>query len=409
MNIEAKLLSRVINERDLTPLLTAGANDGWFIDRTNKQVWTLMREHFLKYQECPTSDVIHANFPAYEIIPAVPESTQYLIDTIVATRRKGSVVNMMASAIEAIDKRKDHEEAILALQSGLVRLEEEGLSGTSDLDLTDEKNKFWEEYEFRKNNPGLLGIPTGFPTIDTVTGGLQRGQLITIVAPPKTGKTTLALQMAHNVHLDGNVVMFQSFEMLTSEITSRYIAQKARVSHARFQQGANTPEEETRIQFALKGLAKMRDSFWLSDSSGGSTVSGIAAKIQVLRPRVVFIDGTYLMTDERTGESGTREAITNTTRDLKKLAQRFNITIVVSTQVLKWKMSKGQVTSDSIGYSSSFHQDSDVLFGLQREDEAVDDTRLLKVLDARNAPRMEVSLFWDWETGQFREISQDDL
>ena len=87
----------------------------------------------------------------------------------------------------------------------------EGLSGTSDLDLTDEKNKFWEEYEFRKNNPGLLGIPTGFPTIDTVTGGLQRGQLITIVAPPKTGKTTLALQMAHNVHLDGNVVMFQSF------------------------------------------------------------------------------------------------------------------------------------------------------------------------------------------------------
>ena len=115
------------------------------------------------------------------------------------------------------------------------------------------------------------------------------------------------------------------------------------------------------------------------------------------------------MTDERTGESGTREAITNTTRDLKKLAQRFNITIVVSTQVLKWKMSKGQVTSDSIGYSSSFHQDSDVLFGLQREDEAVDDTRLLKVLDARNAPRMEVSLYWDWETGQFREISQDDL
>ena len=56
MNIEAKLLSRVINERDLTPLLTAGANDGWFIDRSNKQVWTLMREHFLKYQELTRKD-----------------------------------------------------------------------------------------------------------------------------------------------------------------------------------------------------------------------------------------------------------------------------------------------------------------------------------------------------------------
>jgi len=76
---------------------------------------------------------------------------------------------------------------------------------------------------------------------------------------------------------------------------------------------------------------------------------------------------------------------------------------------LNWKMKKGQVTADSIGYSSSFHQDADVIFGLQREDEHVDDTRVLKILDSRNSGRVDVSLLWDWGTGTFREIDASDI
>ena len=114
------------------------------------------------------------------------------------------------------------------------------------------------------------------------------------------------------------------------------------------------------------------------------------------------------MIDEQSGEMGTPLSLTNITRSLKRLAQTAQIPIVISTQVLKWKMSKGQVTADSIGYSSSFLQDADVLFGLQKEDEAIDDTRILKVLASRNTGPMEVSMLWDWNTGQFREITRED-
>jgi hypothetical protein len=91
------------------------------------------------------------------------------------------------------------------------------------------------------------------------------------------------------------------------------------------------------------------------------------------------------------------------------LAQKHQIPIVITTQALGWKMRKGNVTVDSIGYSSSFFQDADVVFGLQREDENVDDTRLLKVMASRNCGPLEVSLVWDWNTGEFREISSDDM
>ena len=408
MNIESKLLSKSIESRSLAPLFERNINESWFTDPDNKKIWLLVRDHFFKYGEVPSLDVIQSNYPNYKLIE-VSDSIDYLIDEIVSKRREFATVSMLSTAVELVEKHKDHEGALLKLQGDLIRLEETGLSTTSDIDITKDPMSRWKDYEHRKANPGLLGLSTGFPTMDKATSGLQKGQLVVIVAPPKTGKSTLALQMAQNIHLDGHVPMFQSFEMSNREQESRYDAMRARVSHQRLMTGSLTDEEESRYKTKLKNIEAMRHKFWLVDSAAGSTVTGIASKIQILNPEVVFIDGTYLMIDEQTGEANTPQALTNITRSLKRMAQRFQVPIVISTQVLNWKMRKGQVTADSIGYSSSFYQDADVIFGLQREDENVDDTRLLKILASRNSGLTEVSMLWDWNTGQFREITDQDL
>jgi replicative DNA helicase len=408
MNNELRLLSKVLDSRDVTPLFDNGVKDSWFVDPEVKRVWVFVREHFAKYAECPSLDVIHKNFPTWKQHES-QDSINYLIDSVVASRRAASVLKMMESAATVLDSSRDHEEALRIFQSGIVGLEEDGLGKTHDLNLVDEPQKRWDEYTFRKNNPGLLGTATGFPSIDQVTGGLQPGQLIVIVAPPKTGKSTVALQIAQNVHLQDKSVMFQSFEMSNHEQQTRYDAMRARISHTRLINGLLEPEEEARYQAKLRSMENMRKPFWLVDSANGSTVSGIASKISVLHPDVVFIDGVYLMIDEQTGEANTPQAITNITRSLKRMAQKYKVPVVITTQVLNWKMRKGQVTADSIGYSSSFHQDADVIFGLQREDENVDDTRILKVLESRNSGRMEIALIWDWSTGTFREIDVNDI
>jgi len=194
MNNETKLLSKVLADRDLALLFERGVHDSWFIDPDNKQVWKLTREHFTTYAEVPSLDVIKQNFPNYKLVD-VQDSLEYLIDVVVKERRVAATIKMIDGAIKFIDAQ-DHETALLTLQSGMSSLEEDGLSKSSDLDVTNEPLSRWDEYEYRKNNPGLLGVPTGFPTMDLATGGLQDGQLIVIVAPPKTGKSTLALQIA---------------------------------------------------------------------------------------------------------------------------------------------------------------------------------------------------------------------
>lgn len=408
MNNEYKLLSKILEERDLPYLYELGIKDAWFVDSEVKRVWVFVREHFAKYAECPSLDVISQNFPTWKQYET-QDNIDYLVDAVVASRRAASVLKMLEQAATVLDKNRDHEEALRIFQAGIISLEEDGLSKTSDLNLVEDPKKRWEEYLWRKNNPGLLGVGTGFASVDKVTGGLQPGQLIVVVAPPKTGKSTLALQFAQNVHLQDKSVMFQSFEMSNHEQQTRYDAMRARISHTRLINGVLEPEEEARYKAKLDSMENMRKPFTLVDSSNGSTVSGIASKIQTLHPDVVFIDGVYLMIDEQTGEANTPQAITNITRSLKRMAQKFKVPIVITTQVLNWKMRKGQVTADSIGYSSSFVQDADVVFGLQREDENVDDTRVLKVLESRNSGRMEISLIWAWDTGTFREIDINDL
>ena len=408
MNNESKLLSKVIEDRSIGFILERGVTEAWFADATDKKIFIFLREHYAKYQECPSLDIITENFPAYQLLPAT-DTIDYFVDKLVESRRRASIIQTIGEALTAVEKEQDHESALLAMERGIVALDEAGLTTATDLEITKAAQIAKDEYEHRKNNPGLLGLPTGFPTMDASTSGLQPGQLIVIVAPPKTGKSTLALQIAINAHLANKVPMFISFEMSNAEQKSRYYAMRARISHQRLMTGSLTDEEEQRYYRIVNSIQDMRDKFWFVDSSGGLTVSAVASKIQSKNPDIVFIDGTYLMTDEQTGESNTPQSITNITRSLKRLAMKIKKPIVISTQALTWKMRSGQVTADSIGYSSSFHQDADVIFGLQRVADDVDDMRTLKVVASRNSGLMDVTLMWDWNTGAFREMAEEDL
>jgi replicative DNA helicase len=411
MNNERKLLSKTILERDLTPLFDHNVNSQWFTDNEDRKIWVFVREHFTKYGECPSIEVVNENFPTYELTP-VNDSLDYLLDSLVSARRKIATANILREAIEKIDKEQDHEGALLALQSGIIQLDASGFTETNDVDITEdnELDKRWNRYQERKANPEtLLGYPTGFPTIDKVTNGLQNGQLIVITATPKTGKSTVALQIALNIHETSQVVpMFYSFEMSNREQEDRFDAMKARISYQRFITGTNTREEEDRYYTVVNQGLRRRKGFWLVDSASGSTLSGVLAKLQQHRPSILFIDGMYLMIDEQTGEANTPQALTNLTRGFKRMAQKFNIPIVITTQSLDWKKSKGKLSANSIGYSSSFFQDADVLFGLEKPEEEVDETRVLSILASRNSGPGSTFLTWEWDTATFREMSGED-
>ena len=398
---EVRLLSRAIRTRDIAPLLEAGVQDDWFFVDENRQVWRFIRQHWTKYQEVPTAVTIKDNFPTYRLL-AVEDSIEYLLDQLIEYRKRQNVIEVVQNSAEAISAG-DHNAAIAAITTGIARLQEEANSESHDVDLTAAPETRFDEYLSIKTRPnGLLGMATGFKTIDQATAGLQPGQLVTIIAPPKTGKSVLAMQMAVNIHRDGFVPMFVSFEMNNIEQQQRHDSMRARISHARLTRGALHKDEEERYKAELEAMKSMH-KFYLSDSVSAMTVTSLSAKVDKLKPDVVFVDGVYLMLDEVTGESNTPQALTNITRSLKRLGQVKEVPVVISTQVLLWKMKKRQVSADAIGYSSSFYQDSDVILGLQKQDEDDDTSRELRIVASRNCGPAATDLLWDWEEGKFEE------
>lgn len=395
---EHRLISKVIKDRVITPALQIGITDVWFLDEDNKRVWSFLRKHYSEYSEVPTVTTVKDHYPNYKVLD-VEDSLDYLLDTMVDFRRRLLTRQGLENAVEQLQSN-DHNAALLAMEQTVAKVNEQGVLGTHEIDLTKNTEERYKDY-LSIQNQTFLGIPTGFKDIDEATAGLQGGQLVTIIAPPKTGKSQVALQIAINVHALGKVPMFQSFEMNNHEQQQRHDSMRAHIDHGRLRRGKLTDKETNRYIDMLNEMEKLHP-FHLVDAVNGITVSALAAKIEHLKPDIVFVDGVYLMMDELTGEMNTPQAITNITRALKRLAQRIDKPIVITTQTLLWKMRAGKVTADSIGYSSSFFQDSDVILGLEpvEEDESI---RLLKVVASRNCPPKETSLTWRWETGCFHD------
>ena len=398
---EHRLVSKVIRDRDIVPALQRGVNESWFLDDENRKAWSFVRKHYGEYSEVPTAVTVKDHYPNYKVLD-VQDNLEYLLDTMVDFRRRLLTRQGLETAVEQLQDN-NHDAALLAMEATITKVNEQGILGTHEIDLTKNTEQRYKEYQALQNEE-FLGIPTGFSKIDEATAGLQGGQLITIIAPPKTGKSQIALKMAVNVHMQGFIPMFQSFEMNNHEQQQRHDAMRANISHGRLRRGKLLPAEEDRYIDILNKM-ETEPSFHLIDAVNGITVSSLAAKIEQTKPDIVFVDGVYLMLDEVSGEMNTPQAITNVTRSLKRLAQRVNKPIIITTQTLLWKMRAGKVTADSIGYSSSFFQDSDVILGLEPVEED-EDIRLLKIVASRNCGPSETALTWRWETGCFHDEEQ---
>lgn len=399
---DIRLLSKVISSREITPVLLRGITDDYFLSPETKALWRFIKAHWTKYDEVPTLVTVKNNLPNARVL-AVNDSIDYLADQMVEYHRRQTLVRVVQDAADALATDPSSDPALTVLAAGLAKINATGTS-IADVNLiADPMSRFVAYKAFQASPSGLLGIATGFPTIDKATSGLQPGQLVTIIATPKTGKSVLAMQMAINAHELGATPMFQSFEMSNLEQQKRYDAIRSHISFQNLITGQLTPAEEQKYEAMCMYTDSLPNDFILTDSTNAMSVSAITAKAEQIQPSMLIIDGVYLMVDEVTGEMNSPQALTNITRALKKTAQKLQIPVIITTQALLWKMKKNQVTADAIGYSSSFFQDSDVILGLQRDD-TNDLERLLKIVGSRNTGYAEANLKWDWTTGEFEEL-----
>lgn len=85
------------------------------------------------------------------------------------------------------------------------------------------------ELEYQgKDNPRV--VKTGFPSLDRLIGGFEKGELITLGGYSGGGKTTLALNIATQIAQAGGNVLYFSLEMTKVEMHKRLVCSSLHIS-----------------------------------------------------------------------------------------------------------------------------------------------------------------------------------
>lgn len=408
---EHRIICKILTEGDVRPLLDRNVDKDWFVDPEHRDAFRFIMGHFEKYDEVPSRVTFASHMGTTYVVKSIRDSLDYLLDTQAEGLRWG-VLRQMLKPVQDCLKDNDTAGAVSQVEEHMLRVHRYLPTPSRIVDSMESSTAKdrWEEYEEREKGGGLLGLSTGFPTIDSTTLGLQSGQLVTVVANAKVGKTTLCLSMANHIYdKHRSPVLFVSFEMGIREMMLRQESLMAGINFKGLQSGTLSRDDRKKYRAHLKKVES--DYSWpfhFMDAASGSTVGAVRGQIERLDPAVVFIDGIYMLTDEQTGEVNTPQALTNITRSLKRMASAVGKPVVINTQALGWKMKGTRLSMNSIGYSSSFAQDSDVVLGLERlddDDPTAAGIRMLKVIASRNSGLAEVELSFDYSTGTLEEFS----
>lgn len=182
----------------------------------------------------------------------------------------------------------------------------------------------------RDNHSDVTGIPTGFSDLDSMTSGMQPGDLIIVAGRPSMGKTAFSLNIAENVALDtGKPVAVFSMEMGATQLVTRMIGSIGKLDQHRMRNGNLEDEDWVRLTTAL---GKLNDAPVYIDEGAGLSSFEVRARSRRLHRQVgelglIVIDYLQLMTGTSAGGKSENRAteISEISRSLKALAKELDV------------------------------------------------------------------------------------
>jgi len=270
--------------------------------------------------------------------------------------------------------------------------------------------------KIHKEKGVLRGVSTGFRDLDAKLAGLQKSDLVIIAARPSMGKTSLALNIAEHVSVEGKIpVAFFSLEMSKEQLVDRLISSQAGVDSWKLRTGNLSDEDFPKIGYAMGTLSEA--PFFIDDSPG-ITVMEIRAKARRLQLEenlgIVFVDYLQLIEGRKSsGDINRVQEISEISRSLKNLARELNVPVVAMSQLsraVEHRPDKRPQLSD-LRDSGSIEQDSDIVAFIYREDYYDDKTEKKGITEIlirkhRNGPIGNVELFFNAEQMRFRDLAK---
>ena len=223
--------------------------------------------------------------------------------------------------------------------------------------------------DLRNKNEDLTGVTSGYPSLDRVTYGWQKTDLIILAARPAVGKTAFALNLARNAALlagKPTPVAFFSLEMSASQLVQRILAAESEIWLEKISRGKM--EEHEMKQLYARGVQRLSQAPLFIDDTPALNIFELRAKCRRLKNKhiigLIIVDYLQLMTAGGKAGGNREQEISMISRNLKALAKELEVPVIALSQLSRAVETRGgskrPLLSD-LRESGAIEQDADIV------------------------------------------------
>jgi replicative DNA helicase len=311
-----------------------------------------------------------------EIIPLLAPSalTAYGWEKWVEQIREAHAQRIAYQLHQKPAEYENSEQAAAALKDALSAIEKAKSGPTRVSTGKAAVESFIEEFTKNRQAGTIPGFSTGIVQLDSISGGIRRGEFWVIAGKTSRGKSVLMLQISAEVLRAGGKVAIFSLEMSKEEIVGRLVSFLAGIDYGLITQPRELKKERDleKLKWALQLIAD--SSLWIDDSAGqtGDHITAEAAALAEARGPLDLVTVDYLQLidgDRKRGENREQE-VARASRGLKQLAKRLKCPVLSGSQLNK----EGEVRE-----SQAIAQDANAILLIVEDG--------VKVGKMRNGPR----------------------
>lgn len=280
---------------------------------------------------------------------------------------------------------------------------------------------FEEIEKLQSADGGITGVPSGFPDLDEMTGGFQRGDLVILAARPSMGKTSIVVGMSlHAAIMHQIPVAIFSLEMSKEQIVQRMLCHEALVDLGRLLRGRLTDDDYVRLAQAAGHLNTA--PLWIDDS-GSLNIIEMRAKARRLKADVpnlgmIVLDYVQLMSGGPGRVENRQQEVSMISRGLKALAKEIDVPIIALSQLSRApeQRTDHRPQLSDLRESGALEQDADLVMFLYRperymtpaeaEEKGIVGHSEVIIGKQRNGPTGIVELFFRKESTRFESFTR---
>jgi replicative DNA helicase len=335
--------SGAINRHDITPQLFDAHHDAY--------LWTF--RYWAKYRRLPTKAVFRQRYP--QVVLYRVDDVDAAADDLKQAYAKRTMTTVLDQAVELLINGQVNG-ALDFINKETIKAQAVLVDAPTDYDVGEDWHGVYDEVQGRVGHVrqhGAAGIPTGFGTLDLLTGGIQPGWFNVIAARLGQGKTWTMLKMAVEAALSGHTALYYTLEQSPNQITMRTHSLLSKA--LKYREQFNNMDLQKGTGFDLIEYRRFLESLE-SSLPGRLIISGalreritpmtVAAGIERIEPDCVFVDYITLM---KMGGDGGWQSVSTLSADLQQLTQQFQVPITIGSQ---YNRQNEIARADSIGWDA---------------------------------------------------------